>query len=198
MYLDLENQLWGVLIIAKDCQLKNHLTTSIVGSMFVYIWLYICVWISFKTFRWWLTAKLHWKMQASGAIMDPSRRNIFSLSFCKIKDHVSKYKGDPHLYPCKVHLVTGGETWMRHMGCKSTILRLYTRFLLLTCSTDLGQQLKQVIIIVRHFSLAITGFCLMWISFLWWLPEIYPLDFFYGFGLTLLEESIRLRLQAST
>ena len=120
---------------------------------------YLCLWISLKTLRWWLPAKLHWKVQASGAIMDPSRRNIFSLSFCKIKDHVSKYKGDPHLYPCKVHLVTGGETWMRRMGCKSTILRLYTRFLLLTCSTDLGQQLKQVIINVCYFSLGITGFC---------------------------------------
>ena len=155
-----ENQLWGVLVIAKDCQLKNHLTTSIAGVC-LFIHGYLCVWISLKTLRWWLTAKLHWKMQTSGVIMDPSRRNIFSLSFYKIKDLVSKNKGDPHLNPCNVHLVTGGEKWMRRMGCKSTILRLYTRFLLLTCSTDLGQQLKQVIIIVRHFSLAITRFCLI-------------------------------------
>ena len=176
MNLDSENQLWGAWLLPKTASSKTIWLHQLRGVCLL-IYGYLCLWISLKTLRWWLTAKLHWKVQASGAIMDPSRRNIFSLSFCKIKDHVSKYKGDPHLYPCKVHLVTGGEKWMRRMGCKSTILRLYTRFLLLTCSTDLGQQLMQVIIIVSHFSLAITGFCLMWISFLWWLPEIYPLDF---------------------
>ena len=58
---------------------------------------YLCLWISFKTLRWWLTAKFHWKVT--------------------------------------------------------------------------------VIIIFRHFSLAITGFCLMWISFLWWLQESIPWTF---------------------